>query len=440
MAKKYRVLALADYCCATGFANVAGNILSRVYNTGEFDLDVIGINYYGDPDYDKEKFAGNVYPAVQAGMMAGPYGEPYGRQRFLDKLGTGVYDAVWILQDTFIVQEILAPMKETYDALDKKFKVVFYFPFDATPKKEWVEKVVSLVDYPVAYTEYAKRECLKIDPTLASRLDVIYHGHNFKEIDYISDRKAVKAFRNDYFGAKNTDKYIITNVNRNQSRKDIIRNFMILNELRKQGQKDIMLYLHMQHDDQGGNVLVMADHFGFKLGDDFILPNQKVFSAQHGLPVEVLNLIYNASDMILTTTLGEGWGLSITEAMAAKTPIVAPDHTSISEMIGKERGYLVKAGNTPSLWIQKELDNERLRPLVDVEDATKQIIAVKEGKVPDHTENAYKWVKSLDWDVLATKWIAKIRMAADEAQKETAFKQQYSSKPNRAERRRMGIK
>ncbi len=123
-----------------------------------------------------------------------------------------------------------------------------------------------------------------------------------------------------------------------------MRSFMILNELKQRGHKNVLMYLHMAHDDAGGNLLVMADHFGLKLQEDFILPHPKMFNVNRGVPVDMLNFIYNASDCLLTTTLGEGWGLSITEAMATKLPIVAPDNTSLTEMLADNRGFLAHSG------------------------------------------------------------------------------------------------
>jgi glycosyltransferase involved in cell wall biosynthesis len=385
------------------------------------------------PSYDKKRFPGNIYPAMSALKMQGAYADPYGRQQFLDLLGTNQYDVIFILQDTFIVQEMIEPILETRSKMPRKFRIVYYFPFDAAPKKEWVEKVVARIDYPVAYTEYAKAEATKIMPELEQKLDYIYHGTNIKDFYPVPHQDEIDKFKDAYFAGKANDRFLITNVNRNQSRKDIIRNFMILKELRNLGCDKAMLYLHMQHNDQGGNVLVMADHFGFKVGEDYLLPNQQGFTAQWGFPVEVLNFIYNSSDALLTTTLGEGWGLSVTEAMATKLPVVAPNHTSLTEMLADGRGHLVKAGADPSMWIMKELDNERIRPLMDVKDAANKLFAIYNGTATDTTQKAYDWATKLTWQKLCERWITKIDAAAAEAQAATATE---TAVANRAERRR----
>ena len=48
--KKIKVLAYCDSpTCATGFGTVSRNILAGLYSTGRFDIDILGINYWGDP-------------------------------------------------------------------------------------------------------------------------------------------------------------------------------------------------------------------------------------------------------------------------------------------------------------------------------------------------------------------------------------------------------
>jgi glycosyltransferase involved in cell wall biosynthesis len=141
------------------------------------------------------------------------------------------------------------------------------------------------------------------------------------------------------------------------------------------------LYLHCNPNDAGGSVHEMARNFDLELGKDYSVPQD--FNAGVGYPVETVNKVYNAADLCITTTLGEGWGFITTEAMAAKTPIVAPYITSIIDIFGgKEgdeliafRGIPVKAGSTSSEWICMGMeDNERIRPLTNVDDMVEKIM------------------------------------------------------------------
>ena len=106
MDKKIKILALCDSpTCATGFAQVSRNILRMLYETGKYDIDVIGINHDGNP-YDRDKFPYRIWPAQNHLIPDAKYHDLFGRQLYLDKLGTGTYDLTWILQDTFQIMEL----------------------------------------------------------------------------------------------------------------------------------------------------------------------------------------------------------------------------------------------------------------------------------------------------------------------------------------------
>ena len=442
-AEKVNLLLYGDYCCGTGFAQVLGNIARELHATGKYNIDVIAINYSGDPK-SEEKWPGNVYPAMPGGLMhAGAYGDVYGRQRLLDLMGSGKYDVVFMLQDTFVIEPIMEEIKKTQDALAqngaKIFKTVWYYPVDAQLKKQWVDTVAG-ADFPVVYTEYGKQETLKHLPELESKLRVIYHGNNPNDFFPIQDKADVAAFRKQYFNGKADDRFLIVNVNRNQPRKDIARSLMILKELWDRGRRPL-LYLHMQYEDSGGNIFTIANQLGLGKEYEFFLPSPKIFNANQGMPIEDVNRIYNAADLVLSTTLGEGWGLSMTEAMATKTPVVAPGNTSFNEMGAMNRVKLIPSGADPSMWIVKEGDNERVRPLMDVKAAADAIEAIMDGQEKPNVEAAFQWVSNLSWSNICKQWIAVVNEAAMAAAKEN-FELQQKRGPggefmNRAQRRKL---
>lgn len=432
MSDRTKLLAWGDYACSTGFATVMGNILRELDKTGRFDITVVGVNYLGTP-YDRERWPGEIWPALIPGAFDGPYTDVHGRQRVLDLLGSGQFDVFFFIQDTFIARDIMAQINEAQEQLAHKFKTVYYFPIDAQPKAEWITDVVAKADFPVAYTNYAKREAVKAEPSLSERLQVIYHGTNTTDFHYVQDRELVRDFRTRWFDGLTDGKFLVTNVNRNQARKDIMRSLMVLRQLRDRGIEDVVFYLHMQVSDVGGNIMVMANNLGLEPERDFILPHPKIFSSNQGIPIASLNLLYNASDAVFTSTLGEGWGLSVTEAMATKTPVIAPDHTSLTEMLANKRGILIPAGQNSSMWGMKEMDNERLRPLMDVQAAAQAIIDLQAGKQTPDIDNAYAWARQLNWTNVVAQWLPIIDQAAEEAR--AATKQAEPASPNRSQRR-----
>jgi glycosyltransferase involved in cell wall biosynthesis len=418
---KIKVLAWGDYACSTGFGTVMRNIMGEIHSTNKYDIDVVGVNYDGGP-YDTKKWPGRLWPAISALRTQGPYGDVFGRQVFLDLLNQGDYDLVFIVQDTFILLPIVQHILELQRTKPNSFKTIYYYPFDCTPQEEWVTQCVASFDYPVAYTEYAKNESRKIIGELADKQHVIYHGTNTKDFFPLSPEQKIAARKN-LFPENLQDKFIITNVNRNQGRKDISRSLMVMKELRDRGIDDVYLYMHMQETDFGGSILNMARSVGLNFETDFTFPNPQQFGAHSGFPIEMLNQIYNASDCYLTTTHGEGWGLTITEAMATKLPVVAPDNTSVPEILGHERGWRVPSGHTPSHWVIKENDNERMRPLMDVSAAADAIEYIKNN--PDEAkrraENAYNWATTQRWSDVCKDWKSLFGEAKAALDKKRAF-------------------
>ena len=379
--------------------------MGELHRTGKYEIDVVGVNYDGGP-FDSSIWPGTVWPAISALRTQGPYGDVFGRQVFLDLLASKDYDVVFIIQDTFILLPIVEQIKNLQEQKPKTFSTIFYYPFDCAPRPEWVSHCVGQFDFPVAYTEYAKNESRKIIGEAAEKQNVVYHGTNTRNFFPLSDIE-IKMLRKNIF-PNYDDRFIITNVNRNQGRKDVSRSLMILKELRNRGYEKPFLYMHMQESDFGGSVLEMARAIGVSPETDFTIPNPQQFGAHSGFPIEFLNQIYNVSDCYLTTTHGEGWGLSITEAMSTKLPVVGPRNTSLPEILGDgERGWLVDSGAQPTEWIIKENDNERMRPLMNVSQAADAIIEImenKDGIVENKTELALQWVKNHTWSDVCQDW------------------------------------
>lgn len=438
-ADKVKVAVLADSpTVVTGFGKVCKEILTMLYETGFYEFEIVGINYDGSPHGLPFK----IHPAIN-GLIGDPlYREPYGRQKFLDVVGTGDFDIVWVLQDSFIVcEELCQRIKETNDALPvgNQFAFVYYFPIDATPKKRWIDQSALIADLPVVYTEYGYQEVMKLYAVdensklteeekaknskdfeaMKAKISVVYHGTNTEDFHPLPDED-VKTLRAKLW-QEHQDKFVFINVNRNQPRKDMFRTLqafkILLDSRRAKGKDDVYLYLHCNVFDNNMNLIDMAKQIGLVEGDEFSFPDPKRFGPSTGFPISMVNEIYAASDAVVTTTLGEGWGLSITEAMATGKPILAPDHTSIPEILGKtdkgnaERGFIIK---TKGDFVQPN-DNARVRPITDPQDLAETMEFVVENRqhLKPMTDGAMQWAKKLDWrgEEVGGKWIQIFEMA-----------------------------
>jgi len=412
MSNKIRILFYGDSpTVATGFGTVSRNILNGLNNTGKYDIKVLGVNYWGDPHSFK-------YPIWPIGVGSR---DPYGRQRALDMLIKDFdYDVLFLFQDSFILESF---MRQGLPELRrrKNFVTVGYYPVDGVPKKSWIDCMAQF-DVPVTYTEFGKRESILACPTIADSLRVIPHGVNTKDF-YPLPSQRIDAFRKQYFG-KHADKFIICNVNRNQQRKDIPRTILAFKEFKKLRPNSV-LYLHLAAKDQGWDLPEVIKGMGLSLNEDVLLPGNG-FGPNQGFPVEVLNQIYNSSDVVVSTTLGEGWGLSSCEAMACKIPVIFPRNTALTEIVAEDRGWLVDSGKTPDDFTVLPHDNEVLRPLTSVTDLVEKLVLVHDARdeARKKVEAAYSWVTSNliwekdivpQWDKLitgaVTDWIKKCNAA-----------------------------
>lgn len=386
--RKSRVIFYGDSpTCATGFGQVSRNILPALHNSGRYEVDILGINYWGDP---------HDYPFRIWPMAVNNQRDPYGRQRLQQHLmdPNCNYDILFFLQDTFIL-EFLPQLLQNLKNAGKRFKSVFYYPVDGIPKKHWIE-AANAVDYPVTYTQFGKDMSIKVLPEIGPKLQVIPHGVNPKVFFPVPKSESDK-FRKVFFGPL-ADKFIFTNVNRNQQRKDIPATIRAFKEFKKH-RPDSILYLHMAAQDQGWNLPEVLQSFELDITRDVILPQN--FTPANGFPLEVLNLVYNSSDAILSTTVGEGWGLSWTEAMATKTPVIFPNNTCLGEYITEDTGFPYPSGGDPDHITILPHDNEVPRPTSHVGKMVERMIEVYDNRdeAARRAENAFKMVTTnLLWD------------------------------------------
>lgn len=402
--KKIKVLAYCDTpSCATGFGTVSRNVFEGLWQTGRYDIDILGINYWGNP----HPFPYKIWPTG-----TNPQNDPYGRQKICRMIPQMEYDILFFLQDTFIL-DFLPTLIPQLRLNGKKFKSICYYPIDGEPKEQWI-KNISAVDYPVAYCEFGKEMSERMYPDVPE-LAVIPHGVNTREY-YPHPESDVRAFREKYFGP-HADKFVWTNLNRNQQRKDIPRTIAAFKEFRKEVPESI-LYLHAAKKDQGWDLPEVCKSYGLSIKDDVIFPEN--FGPNQGYPREIVNMIYNISDCVISSCLGEGFGLSWIEAMATKTPVLMPDNTALTEFITEDRGYLIDSGSNSSLHTILGHDNEVIRPLVDVEDMVKKMLHIYNNyeEAKEKAENAYRWVNmSMDWQrSIAPQWVEIFDKAYEELQ------------------------
>lgn len=439
--KKIKILVWADSpAVATGFATVSRGIFTPLANTGRYDIDIIGINDRGGWK-SSEKYPYRIFPA-RSGVTTGDY---YGRDRLVasmlqqDPELAPPWDIVFTLNDPFITDQKLPVyntgtmkvLKEAQETVKQKlppdwhYKIVSYWPIDSELRGNWVKDNIALSDYPVAYSKYGEEminyadDALEETSGVKEKLQIIYHGVNTKEF-YPLKEEQKKEFRQKYFEGKlRKDTFLVTTVARNQLRKDLPRTMLIFKEFKKR-RPDSFLYLHCQEKDAWGSLREYARNWNLKLGEDWAVPAE--FSSNIGYPIAFMNLLYNSSDAILSTSLGEGFGFYNLESFATKSLVIGPNNTTHPELYNydknedisnldsfhqKLRGIPIKTMTNSSEWATYgPQDFERVRPLVNVEDAVNKLIWAydNQDKTKEIAERGYNWVQDYDWSKVAQRW------------------------------------
>lgn len=441
-----KILCLFDYGpdCFTGYATVSRNIVRELNKEfgSRLKIDIVASNYFGEPYNEYDKMV-----RVTSGKQDGDTDE-FGRNVFLQALRDGDYDGIYIISDLSTVTwliPLLRHMKVYLKENNRKgFRSMIYFPIDGKiipktknvfydkqelktiPKhlrhlyenKEYVSHLDELdfFDEVVTYTHYASYEMCKIRPSLKNRLKVIYHGINTNDFYPLPENDKIN-FRKQYFG-KNAHKFIIGLVNRNQQRKDFPTAIFGFLEAKKNWNKDLpvpFLYIHTDPEDAKGWNL----RYLFDLIPEMTEGKDYMFSKGNNtgqVDIQTLNKIYNSLDVYLTTSLGEGWGLTITECFACKIPVIAPDHTSMAELTGRGDRALILDEFLP---VCSPTDNT-IRHMCHFEQVGEMVIAAALGRYYSKTvgysvgkleeqqeriDDAYKWVTQFTWENICKDWV-----------------------------------
>lgn len=326
---RLKLVVFGDGGIYTGFARVTHSIIENL-PPQDYEVHHVAINYRGDP-FPTEPWH-KLYPASLGGDM-------YGIGRIEDILETIEPDVIFILNDTFVIPYYLAKFNEKW-----LNRTVIYFPVDAEYIDEiWIEGYEKLGAI-VAYTEFGRTEVLKTNPALDVK--VIPHGTN-TEIFYPIERNEARA----QLSGLGKDDFIVLNANRNQPRKRLDLTWEIFSRFAKDKPSNVRLYMHMGIVDEGWHLermaLKMAKRYEMDDWDKRLILTSRSLGPGSGVSDQRFNQIFNACDVGINTSMGEGWGLVNTEHAATGAVQVVPDSSACKYIFGEGRGFLLPVLKSP---------------------------------------------------------------------------------------------
>ncbi len=324
--EKIKVFVIGDAVVPTGFSRVLHSIMQYLPRD-IYDISWLGINYYGDP----HEYTYRIYPASNKMV-----GDLYGMSRLEDLLDSEKPNIIFLLNDVWVLDTYLQKIKSFYEGKENRPKIVTYFPVDAEDHDpEWYRHF-DIVDKAVVYTQFAFDVVKKAVPYI--NFEILPHGidHSifFKIPESKKDIKS-KLYPN---RADFLDSFIVLNAGRNQPRKKLdvtMRGFKLFSEGKPE---NVKLYMHCGVKDSSMDIIKLAGRL--EIDKRLILS-----SRSNGVQVLTngrLNLVYNATDVGLNTSLGEGWSLPNCEHAVTGAPQVVANHSALRELYS-DCGVLIPA-------------------------------------------------------------------------------------------------
>jgi glycosyltransferase involved in cell wall biosynthesis len=405
--KQKSLLVYADWNCTTGFGAVAKELVDEWAKDKKLSIVIFGLNDLSKKVYDYLPNV-KVIPSLITGDKD-TQKDYYRRIELLKLIYQSDFDAIFFLQDVEVIntmEEQLLDVKNTKKKENRpSFKSMIYFPVDSEPRLSDL-KVLPFFDEVVTYTEYAKNVMKPlITDTQFKKIKIIPHGTNTNDFYPYSDLNK-KLAKVEIFGAEREDTFVFGSVNRNQVRKDFGSLIMGFAMFKHTSGANALLYLHCNPiDPMGINIYRLCERVGLEVGKDVIIP--KDYSENKGCTLEELNKIYNSFDCFITTTTSEGWGLTVTEAMATKCLVICPKHTSLTEITDNGENTLNFMFSQQAVFVN---DFEKIRFItnpLEVKTLCEVMIGLKNDEpelqemVKVKIENAYNKVSGMKWEGIA---------------------------------------
>lgn len=422
--KQKRMLMLGDWHGAsTGFGTVTKNILPHIlkhYGDG-LHIFFVAINYFGEPYVEGNMTvvsAKNYYTPLLEDGTTSAEPNPHGKHAFCmqllgDKLG---FDLVFLIHDIGLLDKnnIFQFLNEAHAYKQqnnlRNFKSVLYTPVDSRLTKEHIRNL-HCIDTIITYNKFSRHEIVRNRPELLKRVKTIPHGINPDDF-FVMEPAEVKKFREQYFGVENAGKIIFCNINRNQPRKAIGETILAFIEAKEQWPDAHLpppfLYLHMLEKDplmSGYDLREIFAQTDLVEGKDYKIAPQEFFTQANGADIATLRAIYNASDIYITTTTGEGWGLSVVEAFACRTPVILPLHTSFTEISSNGERAHTMHNMVPFI---NQFD-QTIRMQTDIFECAEVMIQaaheLRSGESKKMINAAQQYARSLSWKAISDRFV-----------------------------------
>jgi len=254
-------------------------------------------------------------------------------------------DVLFIYHDMNVVKDVLDKIPTEHMPLKKYIYLDIVYPWQngdifETLKKHNFDHIWTFLD---TWTRHMVDD-LNFDPMEVSTM---VHGIDFERFVEISHREAKVEI-----GFK-PDDYLVVNMNRNSARKMWDTTIKAFLEFLKREQMNPRIKLFcgcLPYFNRGTDIMMTLKSECMRQGMDFDhVSKQHVFYSANPLklPDAIVNTIYNAGDVGLSTTRGEGFGLTPVEHMYLNRPQIVTGIPPLKETMGPYAHFV-----EPKVWVR----------------------------------------------------------------------------------------
>lgn len=246
-----------------------------------------------------------------------------------------------------------------------------YYNVDSTPLT--LDHLRGLADplQTVVTSHYGKQVVAQTDPSID--VDVVWHGYDPAIYRWLNIPNSARKLWEDpdkktKVALDVSNKFVIFMDSQNSRRKNYTIAIDIFQKF-SQDKDDVHLLMCTNQKDtvHGYDLEYYLEYCtNIKRGTANFLPND--MTKGQWFDDQTMNKFYNISDVYLSTSMVEGFGLSFLQAMATKTIPVAIDYASHTELLSEGRGVLVDVATY-------EVDRSFYRKLahISVDDAVEKL-------------------------------------------------------------------
>jgi glycosyltransferase involved in cell wall biosynthesis len=429
MQKKLKILMCSEASYLnSGFSTYAKEILSRLYNTGKYEIaEFASYGKTNDPrdHFIKWKFYANA-PQDNDPKINDYNNNPenqFGKWRFERVLIDFKPDIVFDIRDYWMHSyQQVSPLRPYYHWAPMP-------TVDSCPQQEdWIDTYLS-ADAVFTYSDFGRDVLLQQSNQKIKYIDTASPG---VDLEVFKPMQKAKTNIRQTLGVPENS-FVVGTIVRNQKRKlipELCETIRTLLDKNTELSNNLYLYIHTSYPDAGWDLpqilkeykvynrvlfTYLCNQCSFICSMPFSGPravckkcgNQSLGmpNVNNGIPSVALAHVINTFDLYVQYAICEGFGMPQVEAASCGVPIASVDYSAMSDIVNKLNGYPIKVAKFFKEMETKAIrvypDNDSLVSIIEKFYSMPEILKQqKQHETRQLTEKYY------NWDNIAKKWEA----------------------------------